>query len=65
MHFLSKQETGSVPIFHDHIGRDSSLRGSAVDLLLAILRRRPIADTGVTVFGDETVWQNWLDRTPL
>ena len=42
-----------------------ALRGGATELLLAMVRRVPVADTGIEVFGDDAVWQNWLDRTPL
>lgn len=42
----------------------TAVRGRAVDLLLALLRRRP-ADAGVEVLGDQDVWTNWLARTPL
>jgi hypothetical protein len=28
-------------------------------------RRVPLADTGIELFGDDAVWQSWLDRTPL
>jgi len=28
-------------------------------------RRTPLAGTGIEMFGDDTVWQNWLERTPL
>lgn len=50
---------------HEHGKGDVALRGSAVELLLATLRRIPAADTGITVFGDTTVWQHWLDHTPF
>ncbi|MEO8815440.1 MAG: maleylpyruvate isomerase family mycothiol-dependent enzyme [Mycobacterium sp.] len=40
-----------------------ALRGPARDLLLAVLRRVPVADTGIALFGDHAVWQHWLDRT--
>lgn len=40
-----------------------ALRGPARDLLLAIMRRIPVAGTGIAVFGDADVWQQWLDRT--
>ncbi|HEU0192195.1 MAG TPA: maleylpyruvate isomerase family mycothiol-dependent enzyme [Mycobacterium sp.] len=48
---------------HEHGKGAVALRGPAVDLLLATLRRVPVADTDVTAFGDLQVWQNWLDRT--
>jgi uncharacterized protein (TIGR03083 family) len=42
-----------------------ALRGTAVDLLLAVVRRVPVADTDIAVFGDTAIWQNWLDNTPF
>jgi hypothetical protein len=42
-----------------------ALRGGATELLLAIVRRVPVGDTGIAVFGDHAVWEKWLDRTPL
>ena len=37
----------------------------STELLLAMTRRVPVADTGIEMFGDDAVWQKWLDRTPL
>lgn len=48
-----------------HSKGTTALRGPAVDLLLAITRRRPLADTAIEHFGDETLWQTWLSRTPF
>jgi uncharacterized protein (TIGR03083 family) len=56
---------GKVTWSHEHGKGTVALRGSAVDLLLAVVRRKPTADSGITLFGDETVWHTWLDRTPL
>ena len=50
---------------HDHGGGAVALRGGAVDLLLAVVRRVPVADTDIGLSGDVSVWQNWLDRTPF
>jgi uncharacterized protein (TIGR03083 family) len=50
---------------HEHGKGDVALRGPAKDLLLAIVRRRTAADTGVEVFGDASIWDQWLDRTPF
>ncbi|MGV0872405.1 maleylpyruvate isomerase family mycothiol-dependent enzyme [Mycolicibacterium sp. XJ879] len=50
---------------HDHGKGDVALRGPAKDLLLAIMRRRSAADTGIEIFGDEAVWESWLQRTPF
>ena len=56
---------GGITWSHDHGKAAVALRGGATELLLAILRRVEVAETGVEMFGDHSVWQNWLDRTPL
>jgi uncharacterized protein (TIGR03083 family) len=50
---------------HDHGKGDVALRGTAADLLLAIVRRREVADGDIEVFGDTEVWNTWLERTPF
>lgn len=47
---------------HAHAKGDAAVRGSALNLLLAITRRR--AD-GVEVLGDTAVWNGWLADTPF
>ena len=44
---------------------DLSLSGPATDLLLALLRRRPAEDTGISMQGDTALWRSWLALTPL
>jgi uncharacterized protein (TIGR03083 family) len=56
---------GGITWSHEHGKGSAALRGGATELLLAMVRRVPLADTGIGLFGDDTVWQNWLDRTPL
>jgi uncharacterized protein (TIGR03083 family) len=56
---------GRITWSHDHGKGTVALRGGATDLLMALVRRVPVADTGVAVFGDAAVWQNWLDHTPF
>ncbi len=58
-------EGGKIAWSHEHGKGSAALRGGATELLLAVLRRVPLADTGIELYGDEGVWQNWLDRTPL
>ena len=43
----------------------AAVRGSAVNLLLALTRRRTTAEAGLEVFGDEAVWDTWLNGTPF
>ena len=44
---------------------DLVLSGPAADLLLALVRRRPVEDTGISLQGDTTLWRSWLALTPL
>jgi uncharacterized protein (TIGR03083 family) len=44
---------------------DLALSGPATDLLLALLRRRPAEDTGISMQGDTALWRSWLALTPL
>jgi len=44
---------------------DLTLTGPAEGLLLALLRRRPAPDAGVSLRGDVALWDSWLDQTPL
>ncbi len=50
---------------HEHGKGTVALRGSATELLLAAMRRVPLADTDIAVFGDGAVWQHWVDHTPF
>jgi uncharacterized protein (TIGR03083 family) len=50
---------------HDHGKGDVALRGPVRDLLLAIVRRRSVAELPIEVFGDVDVWDRWLERTPF
>jgi uncharacterized protein (TIGR03083 family) len=50
---------------HEHAKGDAALRGSAKDLLLAIVRRQSAAEGGIEIFGDAAVWDGWLTRTPF
>jgi uncharacterized protein (TIGR03083 family) len=44
---------------------DLAVSGPATDLLLALLRRRPAEDTGISMEGDTALWRSWLTLTPL
>jgi uncharacterized protein (TIGR03083 family) len=60
-----RSDGGRISWSHDHGKGAVALRGGAVDLLLAVVRRVPVADTDIGLSGDASVWQNWLDRTPF
>ncbi|MCV7355224.1 maleylpyruvate isomerase family mycothiol-dependent enzyme [Mycolicibacterium fluoranthenivorans] len=47
---------------HAHAKGDAAVRGPALNLLLAITRRRT---DGVEVLGDIAVWDDWLANTPF
>jgi uncharacterized protein (TIGR03083 family) len=44
---------------------DLTLSGPATGLLLALLRRRPVEDAGISMQGDTELWRSWLALTPL
>ncbi|CAM4375803.1 putative Actinobacterial protein [Mycobacterium basiliense] len=56
---------GRITWSHEHDKGAVALRGSATELLLAMVRRVALADTAIELFGDDAVFQKWLDRTPL
>ncbi|MDT5175420.1 MAG: hypothetical protein QOG37_2671, partial [Mycobacterium sp.] len=58
-------EQGAITWAHEHGKGTVALRGGACELLLAMTRRVSLVDTEIELFGDDVVWQRWLDRTPL
>lgn len=58
-------EDGHITWSHEHGKGTVAVRGGAAELLLAMTRRVSVPDTGIEVFGDQAVWQKWLERTPL
>ena len=63
--WMIRGEDGGVSWEHGHGKGDAAVRGRAVDLLLAVLRR-PLEDPdAVEVIGDAKTWQLWLERTPF
>ena len=50
---------------HDHTKGEVALRGRAVDLLLAITRRKTTDEAALEVYGDPAIWDGWLARTPF
>ena len=61
---LTGTETG-IAWSHEHGKGDAAVRGTAQDLLLAVVRRQTAAEGGLEIFGDTAVWDGWLDRTPF
>ncbi|MBW0014085.1 maleylpyruvate isomerase family mycothiol-dependent enzyme [Mycobacterium sp.] len=58
-------QEGAIVWSHAHGKGSAALRGGAAELLLALTRRLRVSDAGIELFGDDKVWQDWLDRTPL
>ncbi|MET7772850.1 maleylpyruvate isomerase family mycothiol-dependent enzyme [Nocardia sp. NPDC005366] len=50
---------------HGHAKGTVAVRGAAVALLLAILRRIPADHPGLEIHGDAAVFSRWLDNTPF
>jgi uncharacterized protein (TIGR03083 family) len=48
---------------HEHGKGEVAVRGAAVDLLLAITRRRTAAELDLQMFGNDAIWDRWLERT--
>jgi uncharacterized protein (TIGR03083 family) len=51
--------------FHEHGKGDVAVRGPVTDLLLAVTRRRTLADSGLEAFGKTDIWDRWLEQTPF
>lgn len=54
-----------VSLTHEHGKGDAAVRGTAKDLLLAVVRRQTASDGNLEIFGDAAVWDGWLTRTPF
>lgn len=54
-----------IAVDHEHGKATAAVRGPARDLLLALVRRGTVAELGLELHGDDTVWKTWLARTPF
>jgi predicted lipid carrier protein YhbT len=61
---ITSSEDG-IDWFHEHGKGDVAVRGPVTDLLLAVTRRRTLADAGLEAFGKTDIWDQWLERTPF
>jgi MDMPI C-terminal domain len=50
-------------VITDSARADAALTGPAASLLLVLMRRRPVSDPAVTVYGDSAVVDGWLAST--
>ena len=48
---------------HGHAKGQVAVRGAAVHLLLAVLRRIPADDDRLQIIGESEIWETWLERT--
>jgi uncharacterized protein (TIGR03083 family) len=62
---ITSDEHDGISWSHDHGKGDVALRGPAKGLLLAVVRRATVAESGIELFGDAAVWDSWLARTPF
>jgi uncharacterized protein (TIGR03083 family) len=63
--WLVRSEDGRVAWEHGHGKGAVAVRGSAADLLRAVMRRIPADDPRLQVLGDAAAWRTWLERTPF
>jgi uncharacterized protein (TIGR03083 family) len=61
--WLIRHGPGGVTVEPGHAKGDAAISGPAASLLLVLLRRRPVSNAPVTVYGDAGVVAGWLDRT--
>ncbi len=63
--WLVRPAGGMIDWAHGHGKATVAVRGVAVDLFLAMLRRLPASDPRLQVLGDAAVFDRWLTRTPF
>ena len=61
--WMVRHSTGGLTVEPGHGKGDAALTGPAASLLLVLMRRRPVPDPAVTVYGDSAVVDGWLAST--
>jgi uncharacterized protein (TIGR03083 family) len=61
--WLIRDDAGGLAVEPGHGKGDAALAGPAASLLLVLMRRRPVSDPAVTVYGDGAVVDGWLAGT--
>jgi uncharacterized protein (TIGR03083 family) len=61
--WMIRHDADGLTVQPGHGKGDAALTGPAASLLLALMRRRPVSDPAVTVYGDSAVVDSWLART--
>ena len=61
--WMIRHDAGGLTVASGHGKGDAALTGPAASLLLVLMRRRPVSDPAVTVYGDSAVVDGWLAST--
>ena len=61
--WMIRHDAGGLTVEPGHGKGDAALTGPAASLLLVMMRRRPVSDPAVTVYGDSAVVDGWLAST--
>ncbi len=61
--WMIRHEARGLTIEPGHGKGDAALTGPAASLLLVLMRRRPVSDPAVTIYGDGAVVDGWLAST--
>ena len=61
--WMIRHDAGGLTVEPGHGKGDAALTGPAASLLLVLMRRRPVSDPAVTVYGDSAVVDGWLAST--
>ena len=61
--WMIRHDAGGLTVVPGHGKGDAALTGPAASLLLVLMRRRPVSDPAVTVYGDSAVVDGWLAST--
>jgi len=61
--WMIRHDAGGLTVEPGHGKGDAALTGPAASLLLVLMRRRPVSDPAVAVYGDGAVVDRWLANT--
>jgi uncharacterized protein (TIGR03083 family) len=61
--WMIRHDAGGPTVEPGHGTGDAALTGPAANLLLVLMRRRPVSDPAVTIYGDSAVVDGWLAST--
>ena len=61
--WMIRHDAGGLAVEPGHGKGNAALAGPAASLLLVLMRRRPVSDPAVTIYGDHAVVDGWLAGT--